>query len=463
MKLFRLFVFVGGAILMSSICSAGVKIGNGGMIAYCAPSIERKVERIELPDFLEARFRWDLKLKLFSENIEWKTQVKMALDRLRQRSPARAQQYNAWLETFTQDSKFVDGFELPSTNDAVFLPIPLNCELKQAVVQIAPEVPRDKRYYINLAIWNELSESQKAGLVLHELIYREAQKNSFEDSKWVRYFNAMIWADAVSEANHEDWARLFIDLLKVDYFEWSGFKAQSLATTSNKETALSLVSQRPPILVLKHLNLEQFESGEIKLNSIMQITSMTFLNATVLVVSEKEGTQKIKVAKIDISDFNSSHPQVKFNFLRNGDFEVGRSLSEHWLYDAESFTYGYFSRSDANNRDGVLNLRRGAVSRVCQSVVLFPGKYLFKIDLAVSNPKDDVYFELLDFHMQSILKQTQRPSARAQFEIFTHNFEVSSQGDYYICESSSTRSTGSWIRVDDLVLSPQNHELRSIQ
>lgn len=462
MKSVLFFFFVGISLLMPATSSAGVKIGNGGLIAYCSASADQQIERIELPDFLEARFRWDLKLKLFSDKIEWKSQVKMALDRLRQRSPARAEQYNSWLETFIQDSKFVDGFELPPTNDAVFLPVPLNCVIKQAVVQITPEVPRDKRYFINLSIWNELSESRKAGLVLHELIYREAEKNNFEDSKWVRYFNALIWSDAISEAGFEEWARLFTDLLKVDYFEWNGFKAKTMAAFLNEDYAISLVSQKPPTSIFKHWNIDYFESGVMNLNSIAQISSMALHNVTLSPVSEKSGTAKFKVAKIDITEYSSSQPQVKFNFLKNGDFQQDINLSDNWVYDAESFTYGRLSRPGENNRDAVLKLRQGALSRVCQSVSLVPGKYSFKLDLAVSNSSDSTYFELLDFHMNSIFRQTQKPSTWGQFKTFIHHFEISIGGDYYICETSRARSMSSWLRMDDLELVPQNADFTVI-
>ncbi len=460
MKSIILFIF---ALVFSFFSSASpVKIGNGGLVAYCKPVPEKEISSIELPDFLEGRLRWDLKLKIDHPHESWEMQVRQAIERLETRSPYRAQQYRTWLETFMQDSKFVDGFELPATNDAFYLPFPLDCKLQQAVVQIEPEVARDKRYYINLKIWNELSESQKAGLVLHELIYREALKNNFSDSKWIRYFNALIWSDTISEGGLSDWSQLFIDLLKVNYFEWEGFRASRLKQLSNGKFELSLISQVPPFTFLNHWNIEKIDSGTLVLDSKQQIESMRVSDAILSTQKPQGELLRFPLADLQISDWNTKKPLVNINFIRNGDFQSNTRLTKDWFYDADDFVYGYLARPGDGNKDGILKLRKGAVSRVCQKMELPANHYNFKMVAMASGISKFITYELLDGDMKVLKKQRQKLDSEGSFKSLTQTFKVDRAGFYYLCLKAEAKSDGAWVRFDDLSLMPTDLEFMGL-
>lgn len=442
------------SMLFSSLALASVKIGNGGLVAYCEAHSDKKIESIELPDFLEARFRWDLNLPSLKDKTPWKTQVENVLVQLSKRSPLRAQIYGEWLETFTADAKFVEGFELPSTNDAIYLPFPINCKVKQAIVQIDPEVPQDKRYYINVEIWKELSENQKAGLVMHELIYREALKNDFSDSKWVRYFNALLWSNSIATVDAASWAQLFTNLLKVDYFEWHEFKASGYKKLGDGSQVLTLVEQSPRMTYLQKWNIENFESGELVLDSAEQIQSITLANVTLSGSPMKSLEMKFPMASLKIREFSSAQPQVEVNFIRNGDFQSSRRLLKDWNYDGEDFTYGFLARPGEQNRDALLKLRHDASSKLCQKIELPQSTYNLKFEIQRSQQSFPVYFEILDTKMKVLTRSEVALSSLDDYQSVEKKFQIPVSQTYYLCISTKAAKEEAWVRVDDFNLVP---------
>jgi hypothetical protein len=208
-------------ILFFSIAThAGFKVGNGGMIAVCTQDSQSGIRAVEVPDALEARFRWNLNLK-YSDKTSWMEKVQDVLGRMAGQDHWR-QQYSLWLSQFISESRFLDG-ELPDTADGFHLPLPVNCHIKQVVVQVDPEVPQEARYYINKAWWDKMDEDQKALMVLHELIYRQAKLEDKEDSRWVRYLNVLIWSDEFKNLDSQFQSKLFLQLLRYPFWLYQGF------------------------------------------------------------------------------------------------------------------------------------------------------------------------------------------------------------------------------------------------
>jgi hypothetical protein len=191
--------FLLSALLLSpaSWAVGGDWVGNGGDLIRCWRPAEHKFD-YELLDYYEGRFFRGLQLDLGPNNASFDDKVHYALQRLAKKNPTRAALYGSWYKTFFTDTRFfMDGriLQIPDTGPLV---IPEGCTVQQIAAQLPDDqiLPGDYRYTIDLDLWNDISEDTRAGLILHELVYREAIGNHQTNSKRVRYFNQYISASA---------------------------------------------------------------------------------------------------------------------------------------------------------------------------------------------------------------------------------------------------------------------------
>lgn len=176
-------------VLTSSLSFAGGDwVGNGGNVLECAPT-----EKVQLLDYFEGEQLRHITVDL-GTGATYQEKVLFALDRLRVVNPTRAAQYRLWFQSFAEETQwFSQGKFLPIRDSGAVI-IPAECEIRQIAIQ-RPEdlmMPVDKRYVIDLRLWSRLSEADKAGLILHELIYREGIENGQSSSPRVRYFNQIL-------------------------------------------------------------------------------------------------------------------------------------------------------------------------------------------------------------------------------------------------------------------------------
>lgn len=190
-------------------------VGNGGNVLSCTDSQE-----LLLLDYVEADQR-GLTIDL-GGGATYQEQVLFTLDRLQKVNPTRADLYRKWLQTFISETEWMQGAKFVPVPDIGVGVIPLNCEVKQIAVQKPDEqmFPGDKRYIIDRQLWNRLSEKNKAGLVLHELIYREAITEGHVSSMKVRYFNQSISSSSFANFDQKQMLNLtkIVDFSQVDYY-----------------------------------------------------------------------------------------------------------------------------------------------------------------------------------------------------------------------------------------------------
>ena len=153
-----------------------------------------------------------------------------ALNRLEAIDYLRAQKYKQWYKDFFNQDELTWGENLVNIADTGALSIPNNCEIKQIAVQESPSLPGDKRYIISKSLWSLMDEDNKAGLILHELIYREViseeRCGGLDDieekhvcsqlhlnSKRVRYYNSLISSSAMAEMSEREYHQFLIEAL----------------------------------------------------------------------------------------------------------------------------------------------------------------------------------------------------------------------------------------------------------
>ena len=197
----------------------GVGVGNGGGMVVCRDPSSHQINSAELLDYFEAREIRGINIDISSIPGTWKVKAQAIIDRLGLQSQLRNRIYSLWLQSFENESKFISGLEFNKISDSMDIGVPKGCEFEQAAIQIVPRFAEDNRYYINQDIWNALDENNKAGLVLHELIYREALSYGQTDSIGARYFNSFITSSNFSKISFAG----FLNVLAQARFEETDF------------------------------------------------------------------------------------------------------------------------------------------------------------------------------------------------------------------------------------------------
>lgn len=176
-----------GILIFATQAQAGTAGSGGGNSLICENGAP-----VLLYDYVEAE---QLRGITFDNALlakdEYTTALKV-LARVNKIDPIRAEKYSAHVRAFKDEAAFLTDMNLPKIDDTGGVVIPVGCELRQTVVQKVPRFPEDKRYQVDKNAWDRMSIRDRAGLILHEVIYREALTLEHEDSTQVRYFNSMI-------------------------------------------------------------------------------------------------------------------------------------------------------------------------------------------------------------------------------------------------------------------------------
>lgn len=207
-----------------SVWASDREVGNGGDVLVCQKAKAGKVTYQSL-DLFEAVDRRGMEIAYPSlvdqDPISMAYQV---IDRLGELSPHRRKVYKAWASQFMIEALFRKDIELVNVDDSKHLYLPKGCVLEQIIVQQTVRFSGDARYIVNADLWDKLNSYEKAAFIVHEVIlreYRELHKNDTVDSRAVRYFNSMLWADRIDKLNISEFVE-FIQSLPLEYVEFGG-------------------------------------------------------------------------------------------------------------------------------------------------------------------------------------------------------------------------------------------------
>lgn len=170
--------------------------GNGGDGVVCYNE-QHQITSVEMFDHFEARTRYQTPINLAFAGSTYLEKVNFLIDRVQGIEPQRGLQLREELNHFIGSSNFADGIELPDVPDQGSILLPDGCHIEQLAIQKEPTFPEEKFYTIDNKLWLKLSEDGKAGLVLHEIIYRLAiREGKQQDSVTSRYYNIRISSQA---------------------------------------------------------------------------------------------------------------------------------------------------------------------------------------------------------------------------------------------------------------------------
>ncbi len=205
----QLFVLI--LWLAPSLGFAGNEKGNGGNAVVCyADTDHREIVSVEMFDYWEMERSRPIAggVRLGSPTLSVNAKIDTVLRRLSVIDPVRARRYREsayeildHLEEFLSDD--VNPTPIEDDNPAVEPNEP--CVKVQFAVQLVEPQPGKRRFQINRRLWNAspTTNDARAGLILHEVIYREALGVGHQNSDAVRYLNYALSTGFLSRANAE--------------------------------------------------------------------------------------------------------------------------------------------------------------------------------------------------------------------------------------------------------------------
>jgi hypothetical protein len=176
--------FCGGCVYAN-----GSIIGNGGDVVYCP---EEQTNKVQMLDFYEAETLrgWTIDLGPGQSYME---KVNYAFGRLVDHDYWRAKRLKKEAAQFMAKAKLIPNAKLRDVPDSHEAVLPENCELKQVAIRQVPEYDGDPTYLVDKDYWDQMDEVQRAGLILHEVIYGYVvDTDSKGGSTFARYFNGLL-------------------------------------------------------------------------------------------------------------------------------------------------------------------------------------------------------------------------------------------------------------------------------
>lgn len=188
----------------------GHDAGNGGYTVTCDKA-EPNGKTQEVLDYHELRYKYDpgyFVVDLGGQGTEW-DRVHYALDRLKRLDPKRAADYQDKASHFEENALHVAHVSLPDAKDLGRVYMADDCKTVQAVVQYQQPLPGQRKYAVSDTVYQALSLDDRAGLILHEIIYGEALAHGATNSVDARYLNALISSKQIESLSNDEYdARL---------------------------------------------------------------------------------------------------------------------------------------------------------------------------------------------------------------------------------------------------------------
>lgn len=215
-------------LLFSLLAYAGDEIGNGGDLVVCQ-DVNANIKSATILDYYEARHR-EISLDLGSDELMPMQKVELALNRLFEKNNFFANQLRQKAQTFFQNANIMPNIDLTDIPDGQELFLEHGCSIAQIAINRKVIFPQDKKFIISKDLWDLLDNNNKAGLILHEIIYDYFIQHGHTNSRSARYLNSLISSNQFENYSLEEYQDLK-KLLKLKYLPmkiWDDFKEYDL-------------------------------------------------------------------------------------------------------------------------------------------------------------------------------------------------------------------------------------------
>lgn len=240
----------------------------------------------------------------YGNSIEQK--INFILQRLEKLSPERARLYRSYYASFFNEVQWIEEGALnPIPDSDHIISPPPGCLVRQTVNQSQPVLPADKRYFIDKDVWDRLDDNQKTGLLLHEIIYREALSIGHVNSVSTRYLNGFISSSEMAEISVPAFNKLLTDL---------GFTTNSIQGAS--------IDLKMPV--------EFYPTGQLKTATVLSESFFTVQN------------QKLSI-RDQISFYPNGQPESLF-LAEPQNFLWGTKILNLAPYEVQFYENGFLKR-----------------------------------------------------------------------------------------------------------------------
>jgi hypothetical protein len=192
----------------------GYGMGNGGDAVVCYTDSTRSViTSVQMFDYWEQEQVMPFgKVDLGASNLSVQDKIEIVSNRISKFDPELADKikFQALNLANNIQNYLVTSYQLPDIDDMTpqVVPTKPNCFIEQYGVQYKDLVTGQKRFYIADKFYNfpGINNDDKAGLLLHEAIYRFAilQRPSLDNSDGVRYFNYVAGSKKIDSMTLDD-------------------------------------------------------------------------------------------------------------------------------------------------------------------------------------------------------------------------------------------------------------------
>lgn len=196
----------------SVFAESGDRAGNGGDGIVCRNS-QGAIQSVELLDFYEARAERGQKIELDPLKSVGEL-MKDLTKHLAFHEISLAQEVMKNYQLFISESVFLSGVELVDIPDSNHISVPLGCKVEQIAIQRRPLMLGEKFYKINKDIWDKMDNVNRAGLLLHELLFRNLTlyANFVYDSTYVRYLTSLAATNQIKTLTLKDYYSLLLKI-----------------------------------------------------------------------------------------------------------------------------------------------------------------------------------------------------------------------------------------------------------
>lgn len=188
-----LFIFL---LSFNLYAGNGNEVGNGGDGLIC------KDKKIELFDFYEARQLKKYNIK-FPKGNDWFQIGNKVIKRLEKTNKPLYKQYKKILSKIHLRLEFIQNAHFRDIKDSFEIAIPEGCKLEQLAIQ-QDNSKGNRKVFISQKLWEKLSIEQKAGLVVHEIIYEHFVNLGEKNSLKVREFNSLLFSSEILNFTEKD-------------------------------------------------------------------------------------------------------------------------------------------------------------------------------------------------------------------------------------------------------------------
>jgi hypothetical protein len=171
---------------VSSAMAGGME-GGGGKTVVCR-NPDGTIHTAEILDLYEGRIEYGLSYKESKQDWISQAQAIMSAAGIFMGQSAPPSEINDWFLNAVSHLKFIPkGTVLTPIDDSFEVIAPVGCNIEQTV-----NYRNDQLILVSEEIWDALSETQKAALLIHESIYRYLRSWGETNSIRSRHFNAYI-------------------------------------------------------------------------------------------------------------------------------------------------------------------------------------------------------------------------------------------------------------------------------